>query len=221
MDPVITQEERSTKVRGPTRTQETAWPPVWLAKSSLGAHVESSPETPLAPDVVDDELNAASKELNERHADETFVGIRSDEWGFPLEPGEQLIDPSTLTACPQCGSLQKWWPAVGEPRCQRCDPPTAAWRLLRRAQTIRRRLGIEARQPHVVPIEPHCPKCLAMEFHDVPIHGGHSVRRDCAKCGRFIAFPIWCGDRSPISKTGIQIDPAKTERNSTDACSED
>jgi hypothetical protein len=141
-----------------------------------------------------------------------------DERGFPLEPGEELIDPSTLSACPRCNSLEKWWPAVGEPRCQKCDPPTAARRLLRHAQTIRIRLGMEARQPRAVPAEPHCPKCLATEFRDLPIHGGQSVRRDCAMCGRFVAFPIWCGEPSPISQKCIQIGQTDTSKDYTDAC---
>jgi hypothetical protein len=28
---------------------------------------------------------------------------------------------------------------------------------------------------------------------DVPIHGGDSVRRDCAKCGKFLFFRLWYG----------------------------
>jgi hypothetical protein len=45
------------------------------------------------------------------------------------DSSDQLIDAATLTPCPRCNSLEKWWPAVGEPRCQRCEPPTSAWRL--------------------------------------------------------------------------------------------
>ena len=36
-----------------------------------------------------------------------------------------------------------------------------------------------------------CARCRSVEFRDTPIHGGHSVRRDCARCGRFIDFPKW------------------------------
>jgi hypothetical protein len=32
---------------------------------------------------------------------------------------------------------------------------------------------------------------------DVPIHRGQSMRRDCATCGRFIAFTLWYGRPSP------------------------
>ena len=40
-----------------------------------------------------------------------------------------LIDLAEVTPCPQCGSLEKWWPAIGEPRCQKCDALTA-WRAV-------------------------------------------------------------------------------------------
>ena len=36
-------------------------------------------------------------------------------------------------------------------------------------------------------------RCGATTSHDVPIHGGQSIRRDCGRCGRFIDFPIWHG----------------------------
>jgi hypothetical protein len=36
-----------------------------------------------------------------------------------------------------------------------------------------------------------CQKCGSEEFIDVAIHGGNSVRRDCAKCGRTMGFPVW------------------------------
>ena len=41
---------------------------------------------------------------------------------------------------------------------------------------------------------PQCPRCHARDFIDVPIHGGQSARRDCARCDRFISFPVWYPD---------------------------
>ncbi|OHB77742.1 MAG: hypothetical protein A2W31_03425 [Planctomycetes bacterium RBG_16_64_10] len=38
-----------------------------------------------------------------------------------------------------------------------------------------------------------CDRCRSTEYRDVSIHGGRSVRRDCAKCGRFLDFPVWYG----------------------------
>ena len=37
-----------------------------------------------------------------------------------------------------------------------------------------------------------CP-CGGTDVHDVAIHAGRTVRRDCARCGRFLAFVAWCG----------------------------
>jgi len=36
-----------------------------------------------------------------------------------------------------------------------------------------------------------CPRCGSTATVDVPIHAGASTRRDCAKCGRFVAFVRW------------------------------
>lgn len=38
-----------------------------------------------------------------------------------------------------------------------------------------------------------CHRCGATTWSDTPIHGGRSVRRDCARCGRFVDFPVWYG----------------------------
>jgi len=38
-----------------------------------------------------------------------------------------------------------------------------------------------------------CARCGAGEFRDVPIHEGRSIRRECARCGRFVGFPVWHG----------------------------
>lgn len=38
-----------------------------------------------------------------------------------------------------------------------------------------------------------CPKCRSQEFRDTPIHGGNSMRRDCARCGYMIGFKDWDG----------------------------
>ena len=42
-------------------------------------------------------------------------------------------------------------------------------------------------------VKPVC-RCGSTTWHDVPIHGGQSVRRDCGRCGRFLDFPIWYGN---------------------------
>lgn len=45
--------------------------------------------------------------------------------------------------------------------------------------------------PPVAP-KPVC-QCGSTTWQDVPIHGGRSLRRDCGRCGRFIAFTVWHG----------------------------
>ena len=42
-----------------------------------------------------------------------------------------------------------------------------------------------------------CDRCLSTETTDQPIHGGRSIRRDCAVCGRFRKFTVWNGDPMP------------------------
>jgi hypothetical protein len=43
---------------------------------------------------------------------------------------------------------------------------------------------------------PRCGRCGTREFVDVSIHGGRSVRRDCAGCGRFLDFSVWYGKKT-------------------------
>ncbi len=38
-----------------------------------------------------------------------------------------------------------------------------------------------------------CLRCHSRAFHEIPIHDGRSIRRDCASCGRFVAFSVWYG----------------------------
>ena len=38
-----------------------------------------------------------------------------------------------------------------------------------------------------------CPRCACTTWQDVPIHHGRSTRRDCARCGRAVGFPVWHG----------------------------
>ena len=47
-------------------------------------------------------------------------------------------------------------------------------------------------QPSTVHHKPVC-RCGSHRYVDVPIHGGQSLRRDCADCSRFIAFVLWYG----------------------------
>ena len=44
-----------------------------------------------------------------------------------------------------------------------------------------------------------CDRCGFDKFVDVPIHGGTSTRRDCARCGLMACFPVWYGEENPIN----------------------
>ena len=49
----------------------------------------------------------------------------------------------------------------------------------------------EPAEGEIDPDAPQCDKCGSTEFRDTLVHDGQSIRRDCAWCGRFIAFPKW------------------------------
>jgi hypothetical protein len=51
----------------------------------------------------------------------------------------------------------------------------------------------------LAPAEPVC-RCGSVRWRDVPIHAGQSVRRDCGRCGRFLAFIVWYG--RPLEPAG-------------------
>jgi len=53
--------------------------------------------------------------------------------------------------------------------------------------------GLLSPRPRAQRIHGQCKRCGATRYYDVPIHGGQSTRRDCARCDRFIEFPIWHG----------------------------
>jgi hypothetical protein len=36
-----------------------------------------------------------------------------------------------------------------------------------------------------------CDRCRTSQVKNFPIHGGRSIRRDCAKCGRFLCWWRW------------------------------
>ncbi|MGB4726917.1 MAG: hypothetical protein WBH86_05905 [Thermogutta sp.] len=46
--------------------------------------------------------------------------------------------------------------------------------------------------------KPIC-RCGSSDYVDHPIHDGQSLRRDCARCGRFIGFPVWYGVQRPVA----------------------
>jgi hypothetical protein len=115
---------------------------------------------------------------------------------------EALGDGQTFRSdCPGCGAkgaLEIAEDEGGVPhvwvRCG-CDDPLAIFDDLVRVPLS------EFRQPKTPP-PPRKPKrpdavcrCGSTRWRDVPIHGGRSIRRDCARCGRFLSFPLWYGHK--------------------------
>jgi hypothetical protein len=41
------------------------------------------------------------------------------------------------------------------------------------------------------PLHETCDRCGSTDYVDTPIHAGNSLRRDCARCGRFVGWPVW------------------------------
>lgn len=64
--------------------------------------------------------------------------------------------------------------------------------ILRRTPDDGPVLPVAAAEAAALPTVAVC-RCGSTKWRDVPIHGGHTVRRDCGRCGRFIDFPIWYG----------------------------
>ena len=62
---------------------------------------------------------------------------------------------------------------------------------------------LEAHKAEILALLTPSPKqvcrCGASEWRDVVLyhapHNGTTIRRDCARCNRFIEFPIWYGKR--------------------------
>jgi hypothetical protein len=103
------------------------------------------------------------------------------------------IDLKSIPECPRCGSLEKWWNALGKARCLWCDPPTTAMNLLARTNEARGRHSTGTDRRRSKPTMAHCRHCLSTEFTDTTIHGGRSVLRVCAQCGLTVGFPMWFG----------------------------
>jgi len=66
--------------------------------------------------------------------------------------------------------------------------------MLRPAPEVAPAPPVATRDAPAKSAKPVC-RCGSTTWRDVPIHGGRSVRRDCARCGRFLGFPVWKGEK--------------------------
>jgi hypothetical protein len=133
---------------------------------------------------------------------------------------EALGDGRTFrSGCPNCGKTAALDITEGEdgtPHIRvacRCLDPLAALEGLEAVPLS------EFRKPKTPP-PPRKPKrpdavcrCGSTQWRDVPIHGGRSIRRDCARCGRFLGFPLWYGqpegDDQARAPSGSQPAPSQ------------
>jgi hypothetical protein len=67
-------------------------------------------------------------------------------------------------------------------------PPTRYFDELKAAHTAR---GFDLLRLEQAPQETPCRRCGSYQTYLAKIHGGESLRRDCASCGRFREFAAW------------------------------
>ncbi len=72
---------------------------------------------------------------------------------------------------------------------------------------LRRLPSVHARCPSCK--RPAACDCGGAMYRETAIHGGQSVRRDCARCGRFLAFTRWkgcdLGPSPPVWPPGVPM----------------
>ncbi len=120
-------------------------------------------------------MTAAASPLAELLADCDAHGVRlfpADDGGLTIEAPHDALAPHLLA---RLKAHKADLLAILRP-----TPDTAAT------------LPVALRNPPAAPTAPVC-RCGSTTWRDVPIHGGESVRRDCAGCRRFIGFPVWYG----------------------------
>jgi ribosomal protein L37AE/L43A len=99
----------------PPVTPCPTWPPPWLA----------SPPTEAPAAVADPPAVADEAPADEDHQDPADK-VTWEDCIVPPPP------------CPACGLLELWQDGTGTWRCLRCDPPTKARLLQRKAARLRR-----------------------------------------------------------------------------------
>jgi hypothetical protein len=126
--------------------------------------------------------------------DDTPVVAVDDDADGTDASGNPTIDPDTLPPCPGCGPmLDAWRDWLGRWHCARCGrgrglPPRSP-----RPRPGGAASNLNAPTASGRSASAPCCRCGSSRFVDVPVHGGASLRRDCAECGRFISFPVWHG----------------------------
>jgi TubC N-terminal docking domain len=166
---------------------------IQLMLAEDGGLTIDAPRDALTPHLLD-KLKARKTELiavlvsEQAEMTDDVAVIGPDGW--PIDS----IDPNELSPCPTCGRYEFWQSGAGNWRCEHCEPPTTALRLLELADRLRQRSDVNpTRVGATATLSTSACQCGSTTWRDVPIHNGQSVRRDCGRCGRFVNFPIWHG----------------------------
>jgi len=90
------------------------------------------------PELVAD-LRVADHRDDDRF--EEWVELRRPDgglsWIHPQHADADLEVIDLPAACPECGRLEMWQTLAGNWRCERCDPPTKSWELMRLAERLK------------------------------------------------------------------------------------
>ena len=100
-----------------------------------GERLRYAPRSAVTPDLA---------QRMKAHKPELLVILRSEADRTGNQP--DMIDPPD--PCPECGTLELWQTLAGNWRCQQCDPPTTARRLLELAARLKSD-GAESRRTNV------------------------------------------------------------------------
>lgn len=91
--------------------------------------------------------------------------------------------------------VEPWWQAHEDyqrERFQRARKVADDARRLRAANGLPP-WGAKAEPKPPAPGELRCGRCGGAKVVEATTHGGQTIRGDCARCGRFIAFMVWYG----------------------------
>jgi len=175
---------------------------LWQHKVALAAR----PQAPVAEPTLFDYLPMVAP------------AIEPDARSAPVAPSapveQSLIAPADLPGWPADVPQPPWWPefvgCLGNIRllvarrsnCPQCGFGVAIqWQAPGMTESLWSCPACYATAPDSLPAavrlaEPEriC-RCGSTRYRDVSIHSGRSVRRDCARCGRFLGFLIWYRQR--------------------------
>jgi hypothetical protein len=165
-------------LRGPKSAEE-------LAQRLLRNKAEVMAALDNAP-AVDGPESPAASETDFSAADGTLAASRFANWARP--------------PCPTCGGVLWWEDLEGGRHCLNCERAKfeQSRELARLAHRLRAASGLPLRGAEVeakppTPGELRCDRCKSTQLVEATTHGGRTVRLDCARCGRFVAWKTWYG----------------------------